>query len=171
MTPPPQGGFDGLQLLTHPFFDRSSFDDAPRIPVALATNMHTPQALTGLWRPLSSLLPVRDRQPTTRDQSGLGRGQGEAKSAEPCGQLVFAVRRLVLRVQPQHEIIGKARDEDIACGPLLTPGMTPAVKDIMQGEVRHPGTEHQSLGTPSCRLRLLPSGGDDIQLKPLIAQA
>ena len=58
MTPPHQGGFDGLKLLTHPFFDRSPFDDEPLIPVALATNMHKPQELKGLWLPLSSLLPV-----------------------------------------------------------------------------------------------------------------
>ena len=114
MTPPHQGGFDGLKLLTHPFFDRSSFDDEPLIPVALATNMHKPQELKGLWLPLSLLLPVLGRKPTKLDQSGLGRVQGEAKSAEPCGQLVFKVRRLLLILKPQHDIIGKARDDDIA---------------------------------------------------------
>jgi hypothetical protein len=40
--------------------------------------------------------------------------QGEAKSAEPCGQLVLKVRRLLLILKPQHDIIGKARDDDIA---------------------------------------------------------
>jgi hypothetical protein len=73
MTPPHQGGFDGLKLLTHPVFDRSSFDDEPLIPVALATNMHTPQELKGLWLPLSSLLPVLGRKLTKLNQSGLGR--------------------------------------------------------------------------------------------------
>ena len=114
MTSSHQGGFDGLKLLTHPFFDRSSFDDEPLIPVALATNMHKPQELKGLWLPLSSLLPVLGRKPTKLDQSGLGRVQGEAKSAEPCGQLVLKVRRLLLILKPQHDIIGKARDDDIA---------------------------------------------------------
>ena len=114
MTPPHQGGFDGLKLLAHPFFDRSSFDDEPLIPVALATNMHKPQELKGLWLPLSSLLPVFRRKTTKLNQSGLGRVQGEATSAEPCGQRVLKVRRLLLILKPQHDIIGKARDDDIA---------------------------------------------------------
>src|ERR671926_509652 len=114
MTPTHQGGFNGLKLLTHPFFDSSSFDSEPLIPVALATNMHKPQELKGLWLPLSLLRPVLGRKPTKLNQSGLGRVQGEAKSAEPCGQLVFKVRRLLLILKPQHDIIGKARDDDIA---------------------------------------------------------
>jgi hypothetical protein len=58
----------------------------------------------------------KNLQPVTTklDQSGLGRVQGEAKSAESCGQLVLQVRRLLLILKPQHDIIGTARDDDIA---------------------------------------------------------
>jgi len=169
MTTTHQGGFNGLKLLTHPFFDSSSFDSEPLIPVALATNMHKPQELKGLWLPLSSLLPTLGRKASELHQPSLDWVQGEAKGAEPFGQLVHKLRRLLLVLKPQHDIIGKARDDDIARCPLLTPGMTPEVKDIMQIEIRHQWADHQSLRDPSCWLCLL-TVVDDIDLKPLIDQ-
>src|SRR5919205_997571 len=169
MTPTHQGGFNGLKLLTHPFFDSSSFDSEPLIPVALATNMHKPQELKGLWLTLSSLLPALGRKATELHQPSLAWVQGEAKGAEPFSQLVQKMRRLLLVLKPQHDIIGKARDDDIARCPLLAPGMTPEVKDVMQVEIRHEWANHQPLGDPACRLRLL-TAVDDIDLKPLIDQ-
>lgn len=114
MTPTHQGGFNGLQLLTHPFFDGSSFDGEPLIPVALATDMHEPQELKSLWLTLSSLPPALSRKATELNQPGLDRVQGEAKGAEPFGSFLPKVRRLLLVLKPQHDIIGKARDDDIA---------------------------------------------------------
>jgi len=85
MTPTHQGRFNGLQLLTHPFFDSSSLNREPLIPVALAADMHKPQELKSLWLPLSSLLPTLSRKATELNQPGLDRVQGEAKGAEPFG--------------------------------------------------------------------------------------
>ena len=73
MTPTQQGGFNGLKLLTHPFFDGASFDGEPLIPVALATDMHKPQEFKSLWLSLSSLLPARSRKATEFHQPGLDR--------------------------------------------------------------------------------------------------
>jgi hypothetical protein len=114
MTPTHQGRFDGLQLLTHPFCDRSSLDREPLISVALAPDRPKPQERKSLWLSLSSLLPALSRKATERHQPGLDGGQGEAKGAEPFGSLLHKVRRLLLVLQPQHAIIGKARDDDIA---------------------------------------------------------
>jgi hypothetical protein len=114
MTPPHQGGFYRLKLLTHPFFDGSSFDDEPLIPQALATDMPKPQELKSLWLSLSSLLTAFRRKATELNQSGLDRMQGEAKGAESFSQLVHKLRRLLLVLKPQHDSIGKARDDDIA---------------------------------------------------------
>jgi len=114
MTPPHQGSFDGLKLLTHPFFDSSSFDREPLIPAALATNMHKPQELKGLWLTLSSLLPALGRKAPEFHQPSLDWVQGEAKGAEPFRQLVHKMRRLLLVLKPRHDIIGKARNDDIA---------------------------------------------------------
>jgi hypothetical protein len=114
MTPTHQGGFNGLKLLMHPFVDSSSLDREPLIPVELATNMHKPQELKGLWLTLSSLLPALGRKSTELNQPSLDWVQGEAKGAEPFSQLVHKMRRLLLILKPQHDIIGEARDDDIA---------------------------------------------------------
>jgi len=114
MTPTHQGGFHGLKLLTHPCFDGSSFDREPLIPVALATDMHKPQERKGLWFSLSSLPPALGRKASELDQPSLDRVQGEAKGAEPFDQRVSKMRRLLLVLKPQHDIISKARDDDIA---------------------------------------------------------
>jgi hypothetical protein len=85
MTPTYQGRFNGLQLLPHPFFDRSSLNREPLIPVVLATDMHKPQELKSLWLSLSSLLTALSRKATELNQPGLDGMQGEAKGAEPFG--------------------------------------------------------------------------------------
>jgi hypothetical protein len=54
------------------------------------------------------------RKATELNQARLDWVQGEAKGAEPLGQLVSKVRRLLLVLKPQHDIIGKASDDDIA---------------------------------------------------------
>ena len=92
MTPAPQGGFNRLKLLTHPFFDSASFDGAPLIPEALATDMHKPQERKSLWLSLSSLLTALGRKASELNQPRLGWVQGETKGAEPLGQLVHKVR-------------------------------------------------------------------------------
>ena|ERR671914_2797319 len=85
MTPTPQGRFDRLKLLTHPFDQGSAFDREPVISATVATDMHKPQKRKRLWLAHSSLLPALGRKAAELKQACFERVQGEAKGAESLG--------------------------------------------------------------------------------------
>src|SRR5438128_3297002 len=154
-------GFHRLELRLPPLSHRQPQHREPAL-TRLRAAMREAEEVKGLRLALATRTCATRRQAAEAQQSRLVGMQLETEWRKPLAQRGHEALGLVPMLEPDHEVIGKAHDDDIASRLLLSPLPNPEVEHIVQVEVGQERADAAALDRahfPLCSLPVFQHAG------------
>src|SRR4249920_2665088 len=124
MPAPLQPGLDLGQLGSHPLGDRDALDPEPSCPVRRA-DVREAQEVERLRFARTPPASLPGGMPPELEQPGLVRVQLQPEPREPSTKLRQELPRVLLVLEPDHEIVGPPDDDHLTVGMVVTPPRHP----------------------------------------------
>lgn len=116
-----------LQLRSHPLCDGDAPEPEAPVP-GLSTDVGKAQEVKGLWLLEAPLSSVLRRKATELYEAGLIGMQFQVELRESFTKVAEELPCITKVLEPDHEVIGKPRDDHVASCASLPPLSDPAVK-------------------------------------------
>jgi len=150
-----QLGFHRVQLRLHPRAHRSACQEEAS-GFALPTDVREAEEVERCRFPESVLLPMCGRVPAELDQARLLGMQFQGESPQPLAEVAQKPLSVRAMLESHNEVVGVARDDDLAAPVSPAPLLDPQVEGVMQVDVRQQGRNGCPLRSSFPALRPLP---------------
>lgn len=155
-------GFHRVQLRLQPIANRLPAYREASIAPLLPANVREAEEVKCLRLFESSRRPVLGRIRAEFQQARFLGMQCQVKRPKPFGEFDPEPLGIRLDLESHHDVVDKTHDDDVAVRALLTPGLDPQVKHVVEVDVRQQGRRAAALRRPllhPCSLPVLQYAG------------
>ena len=145
MHTPPQLDFDAQQRGLHALANRLPKHHEPSL-LCLPADVREAEEVEGLWLAQTSALSVLGRMASELDQPRLFRVQFQLELRHSFFQFRPESFGIVLKLEPNHDVVGITHHDYIAVRTLPTPCLNPEIEDVMEVDIRQQGRCTSALG-------------------------